>query len=171
MMVESARCAFEVRSVVVRTPFGRGLYVACDAHGIVASRWTTALERQADRCSALLDEAVRQLRAYFAGRLRRFNVPLSVEGTGFELAVWSAVTELSCGSLVSYADVARAVGRPNAYRGVARAMSRTPLALFIPAHRVVGADGRLKGAGARSMRRRLVDFERNRAVHRERAAP
>lgn len=175
-----AHRAVDVKSVVVRTPFGRGLYVACDTRGIVASRWTTPPVRSAARASsaahvsssagvqstgansghALLGEAVRQLRAYFAGRLGRFDVPFSVDGTPFEVAVWSAVAQLECGTLISYADVARAVGRPNAYRGVARAMGRTPLALFIPAHRVVGSDGRLKGAAVGSMRQRLIAFER-----------
>ena len=108
----------------------------------------------------MLRESVRQLRAYFAGRLRRFEVPLSFTGTSFACEVWTAVAQLETGTLVSYADVARAVGRPGAQRGVAQAMARTPLALFIPAHRVIGSDGRVKGASPHSMRCRLVDFER-----------
>lgn len=152
----------DVISTVVRSPFGRGLYVACDTRGIVASRWTGVPTRPPAKKIgyALLHEAVLQLRAYFAGRLRRFDVPLSVDGTPFEVSAWDAVAQLETGVLVSYTDVARALGRPNAYRGVARAMGRTPLALFIPSHRVLGADGRLKGASATSMRRRLFAFER-----------
>ncbi len=149
-------------STIVRSPFGRGLYVACDTRGVVASRWTAASARPPAKNGdhALLREAVLQLREYFAGRLRRFDVPLFLDGTPFEVAAWKAVAQLETGLLVSYADVARAIGRPNAYRGVARAMGRTPLALFIPAHRVLGADGRIKGASATSMRRRLFTFER-----------
>jgi len=152
-------------SAVAQSPFGVGLYVACDTQGIVASRWTHARARAPAIMGhdALLSEAVRQLRAYFAGRLGRFDVPLCLAGTPFEVAVWRAVAQLATGTLISYADVARAVGRPNACRGVARAMTRTPLALFIPAHRVVGADGRVKGASATSMRRRLIAFERQTA--------
>ncbi|MBC5800958.1 MAG: methylated-DNA--[protein]-cysteine S-methyltransferase [Candidatus Eremiobacteraeota bacterium] len=148
-------------SAVVGSPFGARLYVACDTQGIVASRWTRAPTRDVAKRGdeALLGEAVRQLRAYFAGRLERFDVPLRLTGTPFEVAVWSAVAQLRTGTLISYADVARAIGRPRAYRGVARALARTPLALFIPAHRVVGADGRLKGASAASLRRRLITFE------------
>ncbi|MBV8491621.1 MAG: methylated-DNA--[protein]-cysteine S-methyltransferase [Candidatus Eremiobacteraeota bacterium] len=102
--------------------------------------------------------------AYFGRRLRRFDLPLALHGTAFQLDVWRVVAGLEFGEFVSYADVARGVGRPLAHRGVAMAMSRTPLDLFVPAHRVVGADGRIKGAAPGSVRRQLVQFERRTAV-------
>lgn len=118
---------------------------------------------------ALLVEASAQVRAYFAGRLARFDLPLDLRGTEFQLAAWRAVAALCFGEFVSYADVARAIGHPLAHRGVARAMSLAPLALFIPAHRVIGADGRVKGASARSMRIQLAKFEFSRVSSRKRA--
>ncbi len=104
-------------------------------------------------------EAKAQINAYLRKRLRRFDLPLALHGTPFQLDVWHLVAQLETGELISYGDVARAIGAPRAHRGVAMAMGRTPLDLLIPAHRVVGSDGRVKGAGPNSMRRRLLRFE------------
>ena len=107
----------------------------------------------------MLREADRQLRAYFARRLQRFDLPLHLVGTPLQTRVWELVSQLEFGELISYGDVARAVGFPGAHRGVAAAMGRSPYDVLIPAHRVVGSDGRIKGAGPNSMRRRLLVFE------------
>jgi O-6-methylguanine DNA methyltransferase len=145
----------------VLTPFRRDLLIVGNGEAIVDSRFVAPA-----RCShrkpsdALLAAARAQVLAYFRRRLRCFDLPLALPGTPFQRAAWCAVAALSFGEFVSYADVARAIGQPHAHRGVARAMACAPLDLFVPAHRVIGADGRIKGAGKGSMRVRLAEFER-----------
>ncbi len=147
-------------ALVLATPFGSRLYVTADDSEITACEFRARIApRAAPRNNPVLLEASKQLRAYFAKRLRRFDLPLQLHGTAFQVAVWNLVAQLETGELISYGDVARAIGAPLGHRGVAAAMGETPLDLLIPAHRVVGADGRIKGAGPHSMRRRLLAFE------------
>jgi methylated-DNA-[protein]-cysteine S-methyltransferase len=102
-----------------------------------------------------------QLDAYFAGTLRAFAVPLDLRGTAFQRAVWAEVCAIPYGETRSYADVARAVGRPGAWRAVGAANAVNPVCLVVPCHRVIGADGTLKGyAGGVLHRRLLLDLER-----------
>jgi methylated-DNA-[protein]-cysteine S-methyltransferase len=144
----------------VGTPLRRDLLILGTEQAIVASKFVPPARGGGSRPSdALLAEAGAQVRAYFERRLKRFDLPLALEGSAFQIAVWHAVASLSFGQFVSYADVARAVGKPFAHRGVAAAMALTPLDLLIPAHRVIGADGRIKGAGQASVRFRLAEFE------------
>jgi methylated-DNA-[protein]-cysteine S-methyltransferase len=148
----------------ISTPWPYDLKVESDGRAIVASEFLAKSRRKACKPSdRLLREAASQVAAYFARRLRRFDLPLALAGTPFQIAVWQAVARLSFGEFVAYADIARAVGRPFAHRGVAMAMGRTPVDLFVPAHRVIGADGRVKGAAPGSMRLALVQFERRSA--------
>lgn len=143
----------------ISTPVGHDLIIATNERAIVGSAFVPPKRRKGKPTDALLAEAAAQVRAYFAGRLRRFDLPLAFSGTAFQNDVWNAVASLSFGEFVSYADVARAIGKPLAHRGVAAAMGATPIDLFVPAHRVIGADGRVKGAAPRSARLRLVEFE------------
>jgi methylated-DNA-[protein]-cysteine S-methyltransferase len=137
------------------------LLVETDGRAIVGSVFAPCRStRYAEPADALLATVAEQVRAYFARRLRRFDLPLALAGTPFQCAVWDLVAGLQFGEFVSYADVARGVGRPLAHRGVAAAMRSTPIDLFVPAHRVVGSDGRVRGATPNSMRARLVAFER-----------
>ncbi|HZT11348.1 MAG TPA: methylated-DNA--[protein]-cysteine S-methyltransferase [Candidatus Baltobacteraceae bacterium] len=147
-------------SYAIATPLGAALIVRSSGDAIVAARFVRRAAGSALRPrDAVLREAAAQVRAYFARRLRRFDVPLDLRGTPFQLDVWRFVAGLEAGEIVSYSDVARLIGRARAHRGVAAAMCRTPIDLFVPAHRVVGADGTVRGAGPGSMRRRLLAFE------------
>jgi methylated-DNA-[protein]-cysteine S-methyltransferase len=147
----------------IPTPFGVALRVEATDDAIVAASFVRRSRRAADAPKhPLLAAARRQVDAYCARRLLRFDLPLRFEGAPLAMQVWETVARLEFGDVVSYGDVARAVGRPLAHRAVAAAMRRTPIDLFVPAHRVVGADGRPRGCGPLSLRARLLAFERSR---------
>ena len=108
----------------------------------------------------LLLEAAAQLRAYFAGELREFDLPLAPRGTVFQRQVWTAVSAIPYGSTATYAEIAAAIGRPSACRAVGAANGRNPLPLIVPCHRVIGAAGALTGYGGGLERKRsLLDLE------------
>lgn len=92
-------------------------------------------------------ETVRQLKAYFAGTLREFDLPLEPEGTKFQVEVWRALLTIPYGQTWSYSQLAARVGRPNAFRAVGAANGQNPIPVIIPCHRVIGADGSLTGFG------------------------
>jgi methylated-DNA-[protein]-cysteine S-methyltransferase len=105
-------------------------------------------------------EAVRQLGEYFAGERTGFDLPLRPVGSGFELAVWDQLTRIPYGETRSYGYVAKAVGEPGGAQAVGAANGRNPLAIVVPCHRVVGADGSLVGFGGGLPRKRfLLDLE------------
>ncbi len=111
---------------------------------------------------------VRQLEDYFAGGLTRFDVPLELIGTDFQRRVWSALQEIPYGETISYGELARWVGNPAAVRAVGLANGRNPIAIIVPCHRVIGADGSLTGYGGGLERKAwLLEHE---AAHRTAAA-
>lgn len=97
--------------------------------------------------NALLRETGLQLEAYFAGRLRTFDLPLRPVGTGFQREVWSLLAQIPYGQTWSYGDVARRLDRPQAVRAVGAANGRNPIPIVLPCHRVIGANGALTGFG------------------------
>lgn len=95
----------------------------------------------------LIKEASRQLFEYLAGKRKSFDLPLAVEGTEFQKAVWDALQLIPYGETRSYKDIAAAVGNPKACRAVGMANNRNNIAIIIPCHRVIGANGKLVGYG------------------------
>jgi methylated-DNA-[protein]-cysteine S-methyltransferase len=95
----------------------------------------------------VLDSAREQLREYFAGERRVFDLPLSPRGTEMQRAVWRALCDIPYGATRSYGQVAAAVGRPTASRAVGAANGQNPIAIIVPCHRVIGANGSLTGYG------------------------
>ena len=115
----------------------------------------------------VLDEAARQLRAYFAGDLQRFDLPLDLMGTDFQVAAWRALADIPYGTTRSYGEQARRLGRPRAVRAVGAANGRNPLPIVLPCHRVVGADGSLVGfGGGLAVKRLLLEHEARVATRR-----
>lgn len=91
--------------------------------------------------------AIEQLNAYFAGELSEFDLPMTMHGTEFQRRVWAALCEIPYGETISYGELARWVGNPKASRAVGLANGRNPIAIVVPCHRVIGADGSLTGYG------------------------
>lgn len=105
-------------------------------------------------------EAERQLREYFAGQRVDFDLPLAPEGTVFQAKVWAALQRIPYGETWSYGRLATEIGQPTASRAVGLANGRNPIAIVIPCHRVIGANGTLTGYASGTERKRwLLDLE------------
>jgi methylated-DNA-[protein]-cysteine S-methyltransferase len=111
---------------------------------------------------APLRETVRQLRAYFAGELREFDLALAPEGPAFHLRVWRELCNIPYGETISYGQLAGRIGSPNASRAVGRANGANPISIVIPCHRVIGSNGKLTGyGGGLPNKELLLGLERN----------
>lgn len=97
--------------------------------------------------TSLLDVCAAQLREYFDGKRKIFDLPLKPEGTEFQLKDWNALREIPYGETRSYKDIAFAIGNPKACRAVGTANHNNPISIIIPCHRVIGSDGSLTGYG------------------------
>lgn len=143
---------------VVDSPIG-DLTLAVDETGLCRLHFG-ATERPLDT-DPLLTEAAEQLKAYFAGELQEFTLPLSVRGgSDFERAVWQQLTRIPYGEMQTYGEVAKIVGDAGAARAVGTACNRNPIAIVVPCHRVVGAGGKMVGfGGGIPLKRHLLELE------------
>ena len=164
----------------LKTPIGR-LFVAAEERGIVAVTFLNdrpvadELPRLAraghetggqqngaggGRASAHLSKAMSQLRDYFAGTSKVFDLDLFSMGTDFQKKVWRALARIPYGETRSYAEIARSIDRPRATRAVGGAIGDNPAAVVVPCHRVIGVDGSLTGFGGGLDRKRwLLEHE------------
>jgi methylated-DNA-[protein]-cysteine S-methyltransferase len=99
------------------------------------------------RDDAAFAEVIRQLRAYFGGKLTKFELPLALQGTPFQLRVWNALCAIPYGTTTSYGELAKQIGQPKAVRAVGLANGANPIAIIVPCHRVIGSNGKLTGYG------------------------
>jgi methylated-DNA-[protein]-cysteine S-methyltransferase len=134
-----------------------GLYMQAGRKPIaVGSRWR--------RSSAAFEHVHAQLQEYFAGKRAAFDVSLIMQGDPFERLVWRALQDIPYGATVSYGEIARRIGHPSAARAVGLANARNPIAIIVPCHRVIGADGTLTGYGGGLERKRaLLELEAGQA--------
>lgn len=126
----------------------------------------TVQKLPAAECSeptVLLQHAAQQVREYLAGERTSFSLPLAPTGTEFQRAVWQALREIPYGETRSYRELAQKIGRPAAARAVGQAAHRNPLLLFVPCHRLIGANGDLTGfAAGLSVKQKLLLLEQSR---------
>lgn len=121
---------------------------------------TAEMGERAPAETPLLKEAERQLLAYFAGKLHRFDLPLLPTGTPFQLACWAALCRIPYGEVRTYSQQAQMMGKPTASRAVGMANHFNPLPIFVPCHRVIGASGKLTGyAGGLELKKQLLELE------------
>ena len=110
--------------------------------------------------SPILKKAVKQLDEYFAGKRLNFELPLSPKGTAFQKSVWKVLQGIPHGKTVSYLDIAKQLGDVKAVRAVGMANGKNPIAIVIPCHRVIGANGKLTGyAGGLERKQWLLELE------------
>lgn len=108
----------------------------------------------------VLAEAIRQLAEYFERRRTTFDLPIAVDGTPFQRAVWGELARIPYGETRAYSDLALALDRPRAARAVGTANGQNPISIVVPCHRVLGRDGRLHGyAGGEDAKRWLLAHE------------
>ncbi|MBY0111705.1 MAG: methylated-DNA--[protein]-cysteine S-methyltransferase [Phycisphaerales bacterium] len=150
---------------VVASPLGE-LVVAASEGGLRAVRFpptddVSAAGTASGNAARWLDHAERELHEYFHGRLKRFAVPLDMEGTEFQRRVWHELCRIEFGDAISYAELAKRVGSENGFRAVGGANGANKLAIIVPCHRVVSSDGTLGGYGGELWRKRwLLEHER-----------
>jgi methylated-DNA-[protein]-cysteine S-methyltransferase len=144
-----------LNSLSISSPVG-DLVLEEDGGAVVAIRWA---DRAGGNGSDLLAEAARQLEAYFAGKLSRFDLPLRPAGSGFERRVWSAMQDIPYGETRCYGDLAASVS--SAPRAVGGACGRNPIPIVIPCHRVLGKGwlGGYSGSGGLETKKALLALE------------
>lgn len=142
------------------------LLLAADAGGLrsiefVNGRKPAQANPQWQEDAEPLHETIRQLQAYFAGELETFDLPLAPQGTPFQLSVWNRLCEIPYGETISYGELARRLGNPNASRAVGLANGSNPIPIVIPCHRVIGSNGKLTGyGGGLPIKEKLLALER-----------
>jgi methylated-DNA-[protein]-cysteine S-methyltransferase len=158
------------------TPLGRVLIVIGAGELVGLHFDGHARTPDVSRLEAASDQSLRSVRTqldeYFRGVRMRFDLPIRLEGTPFQQAVWAALLDIPYGRTSTYSHVAAAIGRPRAVRAVGAANGQNPISIVVPCHRLIGADGGLTGYGwGLDRKRSLLDLEAANAGLGENADP
>jgi methylated-DNA-[protein]-cysteine S-methyltransferase len=149
---------------VMKSPIGP-LMLAGDKAGLRLVHFSTGRRPQSPQADWIEDkspfqEVVRQLEAYFEGKLEDFDLPLVLAGTEFQLLVWRHLQKIPYGETVSYGQLAKRIGSPDAARAVGLANGSNPIPIIIPCHRVIGSNGDLTGfGGGLPLKKKLLALE------------
>ncbi len=115
-----------------------------------------------EKSSLVIQDAIEQLKAYFSGVLVDFNFPIELQGTPFQKEVWQELQKISYGMTLSYKEIAIKMGKATAIRAVATAISKNPILIVIPCHRVIASNGNLSGySGGVARKAQLINLEKN----------
>ena len=147
---------------VYESPFGN-IVIESDGNTITGIKTEKNAEPIGKKeANTLTDITAMQLKEYFAGKRKKFDVPLNPQGTEFQRSVWKALQEIPYGKIRSYKQIAKAIGNPKACRAVGMANNKNPIWILIPCHRVIGTDGKLTGyGGGLEMKKRLLNIEKH----------
>ena len=135
-----------IHALDVSSPLGV-LQLVSDEKHLLELNWQCA-HRQlstSNHTVPILSAAADELSQFFSGARRNFSVPLQPHGTGFQLSVWSELQKVGWGETFTYREIAERLGKPKGFRAVGGAVGRNPIPIFIPCHRIVGANGALTG--------------------------
>ena len=150
--------------ITMKSPVG-ALLLAGDETGLrlvhfASGRRPKSPQRDWTEDRAPFQETIRQLESYFAGNLKDFDLPVVLNGTEFQLLVWRNLRKIPYGETVSYGQLARRIGSPDAARAVGLANGSNPIPIIIPCHRVIGSNGDLTGfGGGLPVKKKLLALE------------
>ncbi len=160
----------DLETTKMTSPVGE-LHLVSSNDGIVAILWGDEFERECrvrfvgqvnvvDAATGVGALAVEQLHEYFSAQRQKFDLPLDLRGTPFQVRAWRALASIPYGQMATYKEQAQRIGSPTAVRAVGAANGRNPLSIVLPCHRVIGSDGSLTGfAGGLATKRALLEFE------------
>jgi len=146
---------------IYESPFGN-IVIESDGDSITGLKTeSNAKPTGKKEANTLTDITAMQLKEYFTGKRKKFDIPLNPQGTDFQRSVWDALQKIPYGKTRSYKQIAQAIGNPKASRAVGMANNKNPIWILIPCHRVIGADGTLVGyGGGFEMKKRLLAIEK-----------